>query len=234
MTLISVFICTLALWTQGSRGQVTVTQTPSVQTVDPGKTVTFNCRTSSSVHGGSNLHWYLQKPGEAPKLLIYLATYLQSGTPARFSGSGSNTDFTLTIRGVQTEDAGDYYCQSNVSLWWTFGGGSKLVVNTGTTAPSVSLLPPSPLQLSEGSASLLCLLSGYSPQGALVSWTVDGSQVKNEVLTSAEEEKNGRYSRSSTLTLSKDLWEKGEEFSCRVSHNNVDHPVTFRKSQCEG
>ncbi|KAF4079972.1 hypothetical protein AMELA_G00184540 [Ameiurus melas] len=112
MTLISVFICTLALWTQGSRGQVTVTQTPSVQTVDPGNTVTFNCRTSSSVAGGNYLAWYQQKSGEVPKLLIYLATTLQSGTPARFSGSGSDTDFTLTIRGVQTEDAGDYYCQS--------------------------------------------------------------------------------------------------------------------------
>ncbi|KAF4079907.1 hypothetical protein AMELA_G00183620 [Ameiurus melas] len=74
--------------------------------------------------------------------------------------------------------------------------------------PCLCSLRPS-AALSEGSASLLCLLSGYSPQGALVSWTVDGSVVKNEVLTSAEEEKNGRYSRSSTLTLSKDLWEKG-------------------------
>ncbi|KAG7320571.1 hypothetical protein KOW79_016424 [Hemibagrus wyckioides] len=110
----------------------------------------------------------------------------------------------------------------------------KLVDGAGPTAPSVSLLPPSPLQLSEGSASLLCLLSGYSPQGALVSWTVDGSQVNTGVLTSAEEEKSGRYSRSSTLTLSKDLWEKGEEFSCKVSHNNANHPVMFRKSQCEG
>uniref|UniRef100_A0A672P1G4 Ig-like domain-containing protein n=1 Tax=Sinocyclocheilus grahami TaxID=75366 RepID=A0A672P1G4_SINGR len=90
--------------------EITVTQSPSITAAQPGQEVRINCKTSSSVYGGSYLHWYSQKPGEAPKLLIYYATNRYTGTPSRFSGSGSNSDFTLTISG--TEDTGDYYCQS--------------------------------------------------------------------------------------------------------------------------
>uniref|UniRef100_A0A3B3QCV4 Ig-like domain-containing protein n=1 Tax=Paramormyrops kingsleyae TaxID=1676925 RepID=A0A3B3QCV4_9TELE len=96
------------------RGQVTVTQTPELISASSGQTVTINCKTSSSVYTDSNgprMAWYQQRPGEAPKLLIYFARTRISGIPSRFSGSGSSTDFTLTISGVQAEDAGDYYCQ---------------------------------------------------------------------------------------------------------------------------
>ncbi|KAK3526099.1 hypothetical protein QTP70_015420, partial [Hemibagrus guttatus] len=77
---------------------------------------------------------------------------------------------------------------------------------------------------------LLCLLSAYSPQGALVSWTVDGSVVKDGVLTTRKKQKKDGYTRSSTLTLSKALWEQGEEFVCKVSHGGVDHPVTSERA----
>uniref|UniRef100_A0A3Q2Q7G2 Ig-like domain-containing protein n=1 Tax=Fundulus heteroclitus TaxID=8078 RepID=A0A3Q2Q7G2_FUNHE len=112
MTLICVLI-----WT--SRGQVTVTQ-PTAVTADLGGSVTISCRTSYRVDDGVDLSWYQQKDGQTPKLLIYRASSQASGTPSRFTGSGSNTDFTLTISGVQAEDAEVYYCLGEFYISGTY------------------------------------------------------------------------------------------------------------------
>uniref|UniRef100_A0A8C9ZZW3 Ig-like domain-containing protein n=1 Tax=Sander lucioperca TaxID=283035 RepID=A0A8C9ZZW3_SANLU len=102
---------------------VTVTQPGAVSSV-LGGSVSISCRTSQDVYGSNRLAWYQQRDGETPKLLIYVTSNRQSGIPARFTGSGSNSDFTLTISGVQTEDAAVYYCQSAHYPNMIFGGFS--------------------------------------------------------------------------------------------------------------
>uniref|UniRef100_A0A3Q1IDB1 Ig-like domain-containing protein n=1 Tax=Anabas testudineus TaxID=64144 RepID=A0A3Q1IDB1_ANATE len=92
-----------------AQGQYTTTQPGAVRT-DLGGTVNINCKTSHRVDDGEDLSWYQQKDGETPKLLITYGSNRASGIPDRFTSSGSNTDFTLTISGVQTEDAAVYYC----------------------------------------------------------------------------------------------------------------------------
>uniref|UniRef100_A0A673SUX9 Ig-like domain-containing protein n=1 Tax=Suricata suricatta TaxID=37032 RepID=A0A673SUX9_SURSU len=106
-------LISLMLWVSGACGAITMTQSPGSLAVSLGQRVTLNCRASQSV--SKWVDWYQQKPGQHPKLLIYNGNNRASGVPDRFSGSGSGTDFTLTISSLQAEDVATYYCQQHSS-----------------------------------------------------------------------------------------------------------------------
>nr|6DF0_L Chain L, 4G10-4D5 Antibody Light chain [synthetic construct] len=215
---------------------IQMTQSPSSLSASVGDRVTITCRASSSV-SSSYLHWYQQKPGKAPKLLIYSTSNLASGVPSRFSGSRSGTDFTLTISSLQPEDFATYYCQQ-YSGYRTFGQGTKVEIKRTVAAPSVFIFPPSDSQLKSGTASVVCLLNNFYPREAKVQWKVDNALQSGNSQESVTEQdsKDSTYSLSSTLTLSKADYEKHKVYACEVTHQGLSSPVTksFNRGECGG
>nr|7S8G_L Chain L, 25.10C-FNQI Fab Light Chain [Homo sapiens]7S8G_l Chain l, 25.10C-FNQI Fab Light Chain [Homo sapiens] len=203
---------------------IQMTQSPSSLSASVGDRVIITCRASQSI--SSSLNWYQQKPGKAPKLLIYAAVNLETGVPSRFSGSGFGTDFTLAISNVQPEDFATYYCQQSDTR--TFGRGTKLDVKRTVAAPSVFIFPPSDEQLKSGTASVVCLLNNFYPREAKVQWKVDNALQSGNSQESVTEQdsKDSTYSLSSTLTLSKADYEKHKVYACEVTHQGLSSPVT--------
>ena len=96
-----------------SNGQITLTQQADSIWVTPGQRVSITCRASQSLlytDGKHYLSWYQQRTGQTIKALIYHASVRADGVPTRFIGSGSATEFTLTIEDLKLEDFAVYHC----------------------------------------------------------------------------------------------------------------------------
>uniref|UniRef100_UPI003908BCA0 Monoclonal antibody MAD21-101 Fab Light Chain n=1 Tax=Homo sapiens TaxID=9606 RepID=UPI003908BCA0 len=217
---------------------IVMTQSPESLAVSLGERATINCKSNQSLlYSSTNknyLVWYLQKPGQPPKLLIYWASTRESGVPDRFSGSGSGTDFTLTISSLQAEDVAVYYCQQYYLSPLTFGGGTTVEIKRTVAAPSVFIFPPSDEQLKSGTASVVCLLNNFYPREAKVQWKVDNALQSGNSQESVTEQdsKDSTYSLSSTLTLSKADYEKHKVYACEVTQGTTSVTKSFNRGEC--
>nr|ATI97429.1 Ig kappa chain [Felis catus] len=230
----------IMLWIPGSSGDIVMTQTPLSLPVTPGEPASISCRASQRLlhsNGNTYLYWYLQKPGQSPRRLIYLVSNRDSGVPDRFSGSGSGTDFTLRISRVEADDVGVYYCGQGLQYPPTFGQGTKLEVKRSDAQPSVFLFQPSLDELHTGSASIVCILNDFYPKEVNVKWKVDGV-VQNKGIQESTTEQNSKdstYSLSSTLTMSSTEYQSHEKFSCEVTHKSLASTLvkSFNRSECQ-
>uniref|UniRef100_A0A674H7B8 Ig-like domain-containing protein n=1 Tax=Taeniopygia guttata TaxID=59729 RepID=A0A674H7B8_TAEGU len=224
----------------GSLVQAAVTQQPSSLSAKVGETVKITCSGSSYSYG-----WFQQKvPGSAPVTVIYDNTNRPSGIPSRFSGSRSGSTGTLTITGVQAEDEAVYFCGSyegsSSSGYGVFGAGTTLTV-TGQpqVAPTVHLFAPSSEELSQGKATVVCLVENFYPRDVSVEWVADGKTITSGVETSqsqqqsnAQQQSSTRYLASSYLSLTPTEWQSYNSVSCKVRHVAGNVEKTLNTSEC--
>uniref|UniRef100_A0AAX7VJ13 Ig-like domain-containing protein n=1 Tax=Astatotilapia calliptera TaxID=8154 RepID=A0AAX7VJ13_ASTCA len=121
-----------------------------------------------------------------------------------------------------------------VSLWWTFGGGTRLEFGSDAR-PALKVLGPSSEELKQGKATLMCVANKGFPSDWSLSWKVDGSGSISweESRSPVVQENDGLYSWSSTLRLPADHWMKVGSVTCeatRGSHTLVSEPLM--RDQC--
>uniref|UniRef100_UPI003F778498 Light Chain of Fab BA8 n=1 Tax=Oryctolagus cuniculus TaxID=9986 RepID=UPI003F778498 len=210
-----------------------LTQTPSPVSAAVGSTVTINCQSSQSVYSKNWLSWFQQKPGQPPKQLIYSASTLDSGVPSRFSGSGSGTQFTLTISGVQCDDAATYYCQGTYGDASAFGGGTEVVVKGDPVAPTVLIFPPSADLVATGTVTIVCVANKYFPD-VTVTWEVDGTTQTTGIENSKTPQNSAdcTYNLSSTLTLTSTQYNSHKEYTCKVTQGTTSVVQSFNRGDC--
>ncbi|NWQ90504.1 SHPS1 phosphatase, partial [Burhinus bistriatus] len=148
----------------------------------------------------------------------------------------SDTDFSIHVRDVQTEDAGTYYCvKFSKSLdgieVFQHGKGTEVSVHAKPTPPVVS--GPGRRVGPGQSVPFTCTAGGFFPKDISVKWLKDGAQISAQQPQITPGRTKSFYNMSSTVTMTLEVGDIRSQLVCEVQHSTVTTPLrgTYQLSQ---
>lgn len=109
----------------------------------------------------------------------------------------------------------------------------------GDVPPTLTVLPPSAEQLTQGKATVLCVASKGFPSDWSLTWKLFSNSGSSSIGTLDESkspavlEKDGLYSWSSTLSLTAQQWENVATVTCQASQGSqATLTETLTRDQC--
>uniref|UniRef100_UPI003BB8733A immunoglobulin lambda-1 light chain-like isoform X1 n=1 Tax=Pogona vitticeps TaxID=103695 RepID=UPI003BB8733A len=172
-----------------------------------GETVTVNCSLPAGFRlGPDDISFYKEKQGQSLEKIDF---------PSKYSNRAAGDPWALTLRNLERNDSGVYYCVAFLRQKFTIRNGVILIVSGALSAVRPSMLVPSDQEGSQlnHSIPLLCLFFDASPSWDIVSWNIGGetSQEPKDIEMIDEE---GALTLWSLKLIAPRTWAHGVSYTC--------------------
>ncbi|XP_058671026.1 immunoglobulin lambda-1 light chain-like [Ammospiza caudacuta] len=173
----------------------------------------------------ANIHWYRQVAAKAPERILYIGpsavSYDDNAYRNKYSSSKKGTNVcTLTIKDINSNDVGSYYCAywHSVTGYYNkvFGSGTKLIVSDKRSSPPKN---SEILQTKHKNQIMyVCFIEKFYPEVITVTWTEDEKEVTDNVVKGDawQATKEEEYSIASWLTVPAESEDK--KYYCKYEH----------------
>uniref|UniRef100_A0A8C9YHW6 Ig-like domain-containing protein n=1 Tax=Sander lucioperca TaxID=283035 RepID=A0A8C9YHW6_SANLU len=160
----------------------------------PGQRLTITCQVSYSL--SSYYTAWIRQPAGKGMEWISSDTNVKDSLKNKFSVNLDSSSNTVTLNGqnVQPEDTAVYYCVEYCSLC------------------------PIIFYQSRNQITVSCLTQDFYPKSLTFQWTDASEKSLTAAVQYPPAEKNNKYTRASSLTVSKSEWDSRRPYSCSVTH----------------